>query len=128
MNFVNRVVPAEDCRAEALRVARAIAVNDRVAVALTKRAINRSCEVMGMRQALLQSLELDVSIEASETPESRESTGSSQKRAPRQRPPGKRRGCSRGEVVGGRTRPMSPSGQRGGPPAANIAVRLKVEA
>ncbi len=27
---------------------------------------------MGLRQALLQSLELDVSIEASETPESRE--------------------------------------------------------
>ncbi|MCH8890002.1 MAG: enoyl-CoA hydratase/isomerase family protein, partial [Myxococcales bacterium] len=72
MGLVNRVVPAGDCYAEALRLARTIAVNDRVAVTLTKKAINRSYEVMGMRQALLQSLELDVSIEASETPESRE--------------------------------------------------------
>ena len=72
MGLVNRVVPAEDCYAEALRLARTIAVNDRVAVTLTKKAINRSYEVMGMRQALLQGLELDVSIEASETPESRE--------------------------------------------------------
>jgi enoyl-CoA hydratase len=72
MGLVNRVVPAEDCLAEALRLARTIAVNDRVAVALTKKAINQTYEVMGMRPALLQSLELDVSIEASETPESRE--------------------------------------------------------
>ncbi len=72
MGLVNRVVPAEDCLAEALRIARAIALNDRVAVALTKKAINNSYEAMGMRQALLQSLELDVRIEASETPESRE--------------------------------------------------------
>jgi len=72
MGLVNRVVSAEQCHAEALRIARAVAVNDRIAVALTKKAINRTYEVMGMRQALLQSLELDVSIEASETPESRE--------------------------------------------------------
>jgi len=72
MGLINRVVPAEDCHAEALRIARTIAVNDSVAVTLTKKAINRSYEAMGMRQALLQALELDVSIEASETPESRE--------------------------------------------------------
>jgi len=72
MGLINRVVPAEDCQAEALRIARTIAVNDSVAVTLTKKAINRSYEAMGMRQALLQALELDVSIEASETPESRE--------------------------------------------------------
>src|SRR3990172_4874726 len=50
--------------------ARGIAANDALAVALTKQAINRSAEIMGMRQALLQALELDVLIEASETPES----------------------------------------------------------
>ncbi len=72
MGLVNRVVPAEDCHGEALRIARTIAVNDSVAVALTKQAINRSYEAMGMRSALLQALEMDVSIEASETPESRE--------------------------------------------------------
>jgi enoyl-CoA hydratase len=72
MGLVNRVVPVEDCYAEALRIARTIAVNDSIAVALTKKAINRSYEAMGMRSALLQALELDVSVEASDTPESRE--------------------------------------------------------
>jgi len=72
LGLVNRVVPAERCLDEALEVARAIAANDTRAVALTKQAINRSAEIMGMRQALLQALELDVLVEASETPESRE--------------------------------------------------------
>ncbi len=72
LGLVNRVVPAERCLEEALEVARAIAANDTQAVALTKQAINRSAEIMGMRQALLQALELDVLIESSETPESRE--------------------------------------------------------
>ena len=72
MGLVNRVVPADQCYAEALRIARTIAVNDSVAVAMTKQAINRSYEAMGMRSALLQALEIDVSVEASETPESRE--------------------------------------------------------
>ncbi len=71
MGLVNRVVPEADCFEQALVLARSIAVNDRVAVELTKEAINRSYEVMGMRQALLQSLELGVAAEASETPESR---------------------------------------------------------
>lgn len=72
LGLVNRVVPAERCLDEAIAVARAIAANDRVAVRLTKQAINRSAEIMGMRQALLQGLEIDVVVEASETPESRE--------------------------------------------------------
>jgi len=72
LGLVNRVVPAERCLDEALEVARGIAANDTLAVALTKQAINRSAESMGMRQALLQALELDVLVEASETPESRE--------------------------------------------------------
>ena len=56
---------------EAMKIARSIALNDRVGVELTKRAINRSFEIMGMRQALLQGLELGISVEASETPESK---------------------------------------------------------
>jgi enoyl-CoA hydratase len=72
LGLVNRVVPPERLVDEALAIARSIAANDRVAVALTKQAINRSAEIMGMRQALLQGLELDVLVEASETPESRE--------------------------------------------------------
>lgn len=72
LGLVNRVVPAERCFDEALEVARTIAANDSLAVALTKQAINRSAEIMGMRDALLQALELDVLVEASETPESRD--------------------------------------------------------
>ncbi len=72
MGLINRVVPEERYLEEALAIARAIAANDRVAVAVTKQAINRSAEVMGMRQALLQGLELGVFAEASETAESRE--------------------------------------------------------
>jgi enoyl-CoA hydratase len=72
LGLVNCVVPPDACDAEALRIARDIAANDRVAVELTKRAINASYEVMGMRRALLDSLELDVQIEASEAPETLE--------------------------------------------------------
>ncbi len=72
LGLVNRVVPEDACFDEALAIARSIAANDPIAVALTKQAINRSAEIMGMRQALLQGLELDVVVEASETPESRE--------------------------------------------------------
>ncbi len=72
LGLVNRVVPAEQCFDEAFAVAKSIAANDRIAVALTKQAINRSAEIMGMQQALLQGLELGVLVEAAETPESRE--------------------------------------------------------
>ena len=69
LGLVNRVVPAERCFEVALEIASDIAANDALAVALTKQAINRSAEIMGMREALLQALELDVLNEASETPE-----------------------------------------------------------
>jgi enoyl-CoA hydratase len=42
-----------------------------VAVTVTKQAINRGAEIMGMRQGLLQGLELGVIAEDIETPESR---------------------------------------------------------
>ena len=38
-------------------------------VRMTKRAINRTYEIMGMRQALLAALETDVLIEADENPD-----------------------------------------------------------
>jgi enoyl-CoA hydratase len=72
LGLVNRVVPAEQCFDCAMDIARSIAANDTIAVALTKQAINRSADIAGMRQALVQALELDVFVEASETPESRE--------------------------------------------------------
>jgi enoyl-CoA hydratase len=40
-----------------------------LSVELTKRAINRTYEIMGMRQALLAALETDILLEASEGPE-----------------------------------------------------------
>jgi enoyl-CoA hydratase len=72
IGLVNRVVPEDRCIDEALAIARSIAANDLVAVRLTKQAINRGAEIMGMRQGLLQGLELGVIAEDSETPESRE--------------------------------------------------------
>jgi enoyl-CoA hydratase len=71
MGLVNRVVPAEGLLEEAIGLARRIAANDAQAVRLTKLAINRSLDIGGMRQALLAALETDITIETSETAESR---------------------------------------------------------
>lgn len=72
MGLINRVVTAGRALDETLEIARRIADNDTLAVKLTKQAINRSLDIAGMRQALLQALELNVVIETSETAESRE--------------------------------------------------------
>jgi enoyl-CoA hydratase len=72
MGLVNRVVPAASLLDEAIALAKRIAANDAQAVRLTKRAINRSLDIGGMRQALLAALEIDVEIETHETAESRE--------------------------------------------------------
>jgi len=71
MGLVNRVVAEEAVLDATLAMARDVAANGRLAVALTKQAINRSYDIMGMRQAMEQALELDVIVEASDTPESR---------------------------------------------------------
>jgi enoyl-CoA hydratase len=72
IGLVSQVVPAERLMDAALDLARRIAANDEFAVRLTKQAINRSLDVAGLRQALLQALELDMIIETTETAESRE--------------------------------------------------------
>ncbi|MBM4195521.1 MAG: enoyl-CoA hydratase/isomerase family protein [Gammaproteobacteria bacterium] len=72
IGLVNRVVPAASLADEAVAMARRIAGNDPFAVRLTKLAINRSMDIAGMRSALAQALEIDVTIETTETPESRE--------------------------------------------------------
>ncbi len=72
MGLVNRVVPLGSEFDEAMTIAKSLALADRVGVELTKRAINRTYEIMGMKQALLQALELGISVEASETPESKQ--------------------------------------------------------
>jgi enoyl-CoA hydratase len=70
--LVNQVVPEDELMQKAFSMAQAIAGNDPLAVRLTKQAINRSYEVMGMAEALAQALELDVLIESTQTDESRE--------------------------------------------------------
>jgi enoyl-CoA hydratase len=72
IGLVSQVVPADRLMDAALDLARRIAANDEFAVRLTKQAINRSLDVAGLRQALLQALELDMIIETTETAESRE--------------------------------------------------------
>ena len=49
---------------EARSLAREIARNDRLAVRLTKQALNRACEIPRMREALEHALEIDVEIES----------------------------------------------------------------
>jgi enoyl-CoA hydratase len=72
LGLVNRVVPPASLLDEALALAGRIAANDTQAVRLTKKAINRSLDIGGMRQALLAALETDIVIESNETAESRE--------------------------------------------------------
>jgi enoyl-CoA hydratase len=72
MGLINRVVASGRVLDETLEIAQRIAANDLNAVRLTKQAINRSLDLAGFREALLQSLELDCKIETSETAESRE--------------------------------------------------------
>ncbi len=71
MGLVNRVVPAGTELDVALGIAREIAVNDRVKVAMTKQAINRTYDIMGLTQALDMAHDVDVLIESTETPEGR---------------------------------------------------------
>ncbi len=69
--LINRVVPVGRELDSALAIAREIAVNDGAKVALTKRAINRSYEAMGMLAALEMGLDTDIQIESLDTPEGR---------------------------------------------------------
>jgi enoyl-CoA hydratase len=72
MGLINRVVPAGRALEETLEIAQRIASNDSNAVRLTKQAINRSLDAANFRQALSQALELNVTLETSETAESRQ--------------------------------------------------------
>jgi len=70
--LVNRVCDADWLVHEARALAREIARNDQLAVRLTKQAVNATCEIPRMREALEHALELDVAIETTETEESRQ--------------------------------------------------------
>lgn len=71
IGLVNRVVPRGEGVESALHMARRMAAMDADALRRTKLAINRSFDAMGLREALLASLEQAVEIEALETPSRR---------------------------------------------------------
>lgn len=69
IGVVNKVVPDGDVMAEALAIANSIAAAAPRSVRLTKQALNRTYELMGLREALREALETDILIEAEESPE-----------------------------------------------------------
>ncbi len=71
IGLINRVVPAAKLMDEARSLASELSLNDPLAVRLTKKAIRRTVEIAGMRQALAEALETDIEIETTDTPESR---------------------------------------------------------
>jgi len=71
MGLVNRVVANGHDLAEAMVLARRMAGMDRMLVKETKRAINRSYELMGMGEALEAALDIDTLIEGQGMPTKR---------------------------------------------------------
>jgi len=69
LGIVNHVVPDGEEFERAMAVARDIAAAAPAAVRLTKRAINRTYEAMGLRAALASALETDIHIESAGGPE-----------------------------------------------------------
>ena len=67
MGLVNAVVPPDDLSAQAMRLARKVARSSPHAVRRSKDAINRSYDIMGLRQALALGLDIDVDINATPT-------------------------------------------------------------
>jgi len=63
LGLVNRVVDDEAVMETALNLAKAIASKDDMVVRRTKRAINQTYEIMGLRQALQSNLDVDLQIE-----------------------------------------------------------------
>ena len=72
MGLINRVVPEGDHLDVALEMAQKIAVIDTFSISVTKKAINRTYEIMGMGEALDSALEAGCLIEAAEVPEREE--------------------------------------------------------
>jgi enoyl-CoA hydratase len=69
IGIVNHVVPAGEELEKAMQLGRDFASAVPLSVHMTKRAINRTYEIMGLRQALLASLDMDVLLEAQGGPE-----------------------------------------------------------
>jgi enoyl-CoA hydratase len=63
MGLVNRVLPAAELEPAAIKLAQHIAAIEPMLVKRTKRAINRTFEIMGMMEALESALDIDLAIE-----------------------------------------------------------------
>lgn len=72
MGLVNKVVPPSEVLSKAVEIARRLAVIDPTLMHLTKRAINRTYETMGIDMAIANSVDIDVQIEAEGTAEKHE--------------------------------------------------------
>jgi enoyl-CoA hydratase/carnithine racemase len=71
LGIVSRVVPVGEHLSTALRMARQMAVIDPDLVRDTKKALNRSYEIQGMRAALDTALDIDHAIESHGSPDKR---------------------------------------------------------
>jgi len=71
LGIVSRVVPEGEHLSAALRIARQMAVIDPDLVRDTKKAINRSYEIQGLRGALDTALDIDHAIESHGSPDKR---------------------------------------------------------
>jgi len=71
LGIVSRVVPEGEHLTTALRIARQMAVVDPDLVRDTKKALNRSFEIQGMRAALDTALDIDHAVESHGSPDKR---------------------------------------------------------
>jgi enoyl-CoA hydratase len=69
IGIVNRIVAAADLEATAMMLALHLAAIDPTLMRQTKRALNRSFEVMGMTEALEAALDIDLQIEGEGSPD-----------------------------------------------------------
>ena len=72
LGLINAVAPEGEHLDAALAMAHEISVVDPTTLAMTKRAVNQTFEIMGMRESLSAALDIDVLIEAREAPERQE--------------------------------------------------------
>lgn len=69
LGLVNKVVPLGEEEETALAFARRLAVTDPMLMRATKAAINRTYDIMGMREALETALDIDLQVEAEGSPD-----------------------------------------------------------
>jgi enoyl-CoA hydratase len=66
MGLINRVVEKEDLESAGMEFAETIAANDMMSVAITKKAINKTLEISGMRTALADASEANMLLETTD--------------------------------------------------------------